>query len=156
MTGRDADFQAIALRRHPVVLTRPLVETLAGLIVGVVVSETLPAHDSALIIGIWIAWSILLLRLIWKMAGWSVESLVITPQQLSLSSGLLSRKTVRTSMAKVTNMSLQESFLGRFLGYGELVLDFTGQDHPPYVIDHVPYSERLYLELCSWVMSSQA
>jgi hypothetical protein len=54
-----------------------------------------------------------------------------------------------TPMTKVTNMSLQESFLGRLLGYGELLLQLEGRDQPPRVIDHVPYSDKLYLELCN-------
>ncbi len=96
------------------------------------------------------AWGVLLVRLIWKTAEWAAGSLLITPQRLSITSGFLSRRTAFMPIAKVANMSLQETFLGRLLGYGELILELEGRDQPLCVIDHVPYSDRLYLELYNW------
>jgi hypothetical protein len=145
MTTRGANHQTIAFRRHPAVLTRPFVATLAGLVLVALVSEAAPAHTSVLTICAWAAWGVLLLRLLWKTAEWSVESLLVTPQGVSQSSGLVSRKTNYTPMAKVANMSLQESLLGRLLGYGDLVLELEGRSQPPRIIDHVPYSDKLYL-----------
>jgi len=134
-------------------LTRPLVETLAGLIAVAAVSDASLGDTSGLIIWVWAAWGLLLLRLIWKIAQWAVEFLIVTPDRLSLSSGLLSRRVAFIPIAKVADMSLQQPFLGRLLGYGELVLELPGQDQETRIIDHVPYSDRLYLELSTWICS---
>jgi uncharacterized membrane protein YdbT with pleckstrin-like domain len=154
MTGWRANDHTISVRKHPIVLTRPFLAILIGLVIIALISEASPAYTSVLMIWIWAAWGVLVLRLAWKTAQWSKESLVVTPEQVFLSSGLLSRRISYTPMAAVANMSLQESFFGRVLGYGELRLELEGQGQPLTVIDHVPYSDKLYLELCTWIFFS--
>jgi uncharacterized membrane protein YdbT with pleckstrin-like domain len=154
MTDQGGSHQAISFRRHPAVLTRPFMTTLGGLIVVAAISEVSSARVPAFTILVWAIWGVLLLRLIWKTAGWWTESLRVTPEGVSLNSGLLSRTMVYTPMTKVTNMNLQESLLGRLLGYGELVLELEGGSQPYRIIDYVPYSDKLYLELCNWIFFS--
>jgi uncharacterized membrane protein YdbT with pleckstrin-like domain len=150
MTSQDVDSRAITIRRHPVVLTRRFAATLGGLIIVAIISQAL-APDTTIVICAWVAWGVLLTRFIWKAVEWLKESLVITPQQVLLSSGIFSRTTTYTPMTRVTNMSLQEPLLGRWLGYGELILELSGQDQSFRVIDHVPYSDRLFFELYGWI-----
>ena len=154
MTDRENN-RTIGLRRHPVVLTQPFVVTLSGLIVAAIISGVPRAQTSILMILVWSAWGILLIRLIWKIVGWREfeNPSSVTPESMTLISGILSRETSVTPMAKVTDISLQESLLGRLLGYGKLILVLEGGDQPSHVIDHVPYSDRLFLELYSWISS---
>jgi uncharacterized membrane protein YdbT with pleckstrin-like domain len=103
---------------------------------------------------IWIAWAVLLVRLIWKAINWAVDYFVITTERLLLTTGLLTRKVAMMPLSKVTDMSFQRSFGGRLLGYGELIVESAGQnqalDHVPYI----PYPEQLYLLVCGMLFPS--
>jgi uncharacterized membrane protein YdbT with pleckstrin-like domain len=146
--------QVATVRQHPAVLLTVGVQTLAGLLVAGVLSATI-AHSTQLFLAIlWIAWAVLLLRLIWKAINWAVDYFVITTERLLLTTGLLTRKVAMMPLSKVTDMSFQRSFGGRLLGYGELIVESAGQnqalDHVPYI----PYPEQLYLLVCGMLFPS--
>jgi hypothetical protein len=58
-------------------------------------------------------------------------------------------------LKKVTDMSFERSALGRLLGYGKFILESAGQDQALTSVDHVPYPEQLYLEICRLIFPSQ-
>lgn len=147
--------QVITVRRHPALLMGPILLTLGGLIAAVVLSDTLLRHQSSLLYLVWIGWGILLVRLIWKTIGWSVEYFVVTSQRMILTSGFLTRKVAMMPLVKVTDMSFQRSFMGRLLGYGEFILESAGQDQALRTVDHIPYPEQLYLEVCNLIFPSK-
>jgi uncharacterized membrane protein YdbT with pleckstrin-like domain len=147
--------QVITVRRHPAVLIGPVLLTLGGLILAVVVSDTVFKHQMSLLYLVWIGWGILLVRLVWKAIAWAVDYFVVTSQRMILTSGVLARKVAMMPLVKVTDMSFQRSFLGRLLGYGEFILESAGQDQALRVIDHIPYPEQLYLEVCNLIFPSK-
>lgn len=142
------EIQVATVRQHPAVLLASGSQALAGLVVAGLLSLTVFRHNHLLLAIVWIAWAVLLLRLIWKAINWAVDYFVITTQRLMLTTGLLTRKVAMMPMSKVTDMSFQRSFGGRLLGYGELIVESAGQnqalDHVPYI----PYPEQLYLLVC--------
>lgn len=147
--------QVITVRKHPAVLIGPITLAVAGLIVAWALSVTLLRHHTNLTIATWIAWGLLLLRLIWKAAAWSVDYFVVTSARMLETSGLLSRKVAMMPLGKVTDMSFQRSFTGRLLGYGTFILESAGQDQALSNIDHIPYPEQLYLEVCGLIFPSK-
>jgi uncharacterized membrane protein YdbT with pleckstrin-like domain len=96
-----------------------------------------------------------LLWLLWKIGEWAVEYFVVTSQRMILTSGLVTRKVAMMPLVKVTDMSFQRSFLGRLLGYGEFILESAGQDQALRTVDHIPYPEQLYLEVCGLIFPSR-
>ena len=58
-------------------------------------------------------------------------------------------------LTKVTDMSFQRSSLGRVPGYGEFILESAGQDQALRVVDHLPYPEQLYLEVCGLIFEDK-
>ena len=54
-------------------------------------------------------------------------------------------------LAKVTDMSFQRSAMGRLLGYGEFIVESAGQNQALRIMDHLPYPEQLYLEVCGLI-----
>jgi hypothetical protein len=68
-----------------------------------------------------------------------------------LATGVVTRKVAMMPLVKVTDMSFQRSTLGRLLGYGEFILESAGQDQALRVVDHLPYPEQLYLEVCGLI-----
>jgi membrane protein YdbS with pleckstrin-like domain len=147
--------QVITVRRHPAVLIAPVGIALAGLIGAVVLNETIFRHEGALMIVVWIAWAFLFVRALYRAATWAVDYFVVTSQRMILTSGLLSRKVAMMPLVKVTDMSFRRSFLGRLLGYGEFILESAGQDQALRTVDHIPYPEQLYLEVCNLIFPSK-
>jgi uncharacterized membrane protein YdbT with pleckstrin-like domain len=133
------------------VLIGPIALTLAGLILAVVVSDTILRHQSQLLGIVWILWGLLVLYLIVKTALWWVDYFVVTSHRMLLVEGLITRKVAMMPLVKVTDMSFQRSFLGRIFGYGDFILESAGQDQALRTVDHIPYPEQLYLEVCGLI-----
>ncbi len=147
--------QVITVRKHPAVLIGPAALALGGLIVAALLTDTLLRGQSTLIYAIWIVWGILFLRLLWKTAEWSVSYFIVTSRRMIETSGLITRKVAMMPMAKVTDMTFRRNFLGRVLGYGTFVLESAGQDQALSNVDHIPYPEQLYLEVCELLFPRQ-
>lgn len=149
------EHQVITVRKHPAVLINPVALVLIGLVVAGLLSGSI-AHGNNLVLDfIWLAWGFLLLRLIWKVANWSVDYFVVTSQRMLYTTGILTRKVAMMPLVKVTDMSFQRSALGRMLGYGEFILESAGQDQALRTVDYIPYPEQLYLEVCGLIFPSK-
>jgi uncharacterized membrane protein YdbT with pleckstrin-like domain len=142
------EVQVATVRQHPAVLLAAGGQALAGLLVAGLLSLTVLKHNHLLLAIVWIAWAVLLLRLIWKAINWAVDYFVITSQRLMLTTGLLTRKVAMMPMSKVTDMSFRRSFGGRLLGYGELIVESAGQNQALDRVPYIPYPEQLYLLVC--------
>lgn len=146
--------QVITVRRHPAVLIGPSILTLGGLLVAAVLSATVLHGNDALIAVVWLAWLVLFVRLIWKAVNWAVDFFVVTSHRILLTSGLLTRKVAMMPLTKVTDMSFQRTFAGRVFGFGEFIVESAGQDQALRNIDHIPYPEQLYLEVCGMLFGT--
>jgi uncharacterized membrane protein YdbT with pleckstrin-like domain len=143
--------QVITVHQHPAVLIRPVFEVLVGLaIAGWLTTVFAKANGTAVLI-IWVLWGILFLRLAVKVFEWSETYFVVTSQRFLLATGLVTRKVNMMPLSKVTDMSFQRSTMGRILGYGEFILESAGQDQALNHVDHLPYPEQLYLEVCGLI-----
>ena len=147
--------QVISVHQHPAVLIRPIFELLVGLAIAGWLSNSFTKGNSTAILIIWLLWSILLVRLIWKVIKWMVTYFVITSQRLLLSKGFPYRKVDMMPLAKVTDMSFNRSPTGQLLGFGEFVVESAGQDQALRHIDHLPYPEQLYLEVCGLIFKDK-
>ena len=146
----------ITVRRHPAILIGPSVAALGGMLIAAVLTATILHGNSTLVFIVWLAWIALFLRMVWKTVNWAVEFFVVTSQRMLLTSGVLTRKVAMMPLAKVTDMSFRRTFAGRLLGYGEFIVESAGQDQALSRIDHIPYPEQLYLEVCGMLFPSNA
>jgi uncharacterized membrane protein YdbT with pleckstrin-like domain len=147
--------QVISVHQHPAVLIRPIFEVLLGLAIAGWLSNSAAHGNGTVILVIWILWGLLLLRLVWKVIDWSLNYFVITSQRLLLSKGFPTRKVNMMPLAKVTDMSFQRSPMGQILGYGEFIVESAGQDQALRNVDHLPYPEQLYLEVCGLIFKDK-
>jgi uncharacterized membrane protein YdbT with pleckstrin-like domain len=143
--------QVISVHQHPAVLIGPIFWVLLGLAVAGWLSNAVAHGNTTFILVIWILWSILLLRLAWKILEWSLTYFVITSQRLLLSQGFLIRRVDMMPLTKVTDMSFNRSAKGQLLGFGEFVVESAGQDQALRHIEYLPYPEQLYLEVCGLI-----
>ena len=111
-------------------------------------SATILRGNSTLTFVVWIAWIFLFLRMVWKTVNWAVDFFVVTSQRMLLTSGVLTRKVAMMPLSKVTDMSFRRSFAGKLFGYGEFIVESAGQNQALQNVDHIPYPEQLYLEVC--------
>jgi membrane protein YdbS with pleckstrin-like domain len=74
------------------------------------------------------------LRAVWK---WERTRVVVTTERLVLLQGTLRRRTVAVRLDRVGPVEVEQTLLGRLLGYGTLVAG-------PLAIDHVPEPRQLY------------
>lgn len=142
--------RVITVRFHPAVLIRPVAETLGGLALAGLIS-TIVRLDSTVLLVIWLAWLILVIRLLFCIYAWLEDYFVVTSQRLLLAEGVF-RKTVNMMpLGKVTDMRFERSATGRILGYGTFIVESAGKDQALHRIDHLPYPEQLYIEVCGLI-----
>jgi uncharacterized membrane protein YdbT with pleckstrin-like domain len=143
--------QVITVHQHPAILIRPIFEVLIGLAIAGWLTVAFAKNNGTAVLIIWILWGLLFLRLVWKVLEWGETYFVVTSQRFLLATGLVTRKVNMMPLAKVTDMSFQRSAMGRLLGYGEFILESAGQDQALTNVDHLPYPEQLYLEVCGLI-----
>jgi uncharacterized membrane protein YdbT with pleckstrin-like domain len=147
--------QVITVHQHPAILIRPIFEVLIGLAIAGWLSNSVAHGNGTVILVIWILWGVVFLRLVVKVFEWGETYFVVTSQRFLLATGILNRKVNMMPLAKVTDMSFQRSAMGRILGYGEFILESAGQDQALNRVDHLPYPEQLYLEVCGLIFKDK-
>jgi uncharacterized membrane protein YdbT with pleckstrin-like domain len=145
------EHQVITVRFHPAVLLRPVAEVLGGLALAGVLSVTIAHGNGVVLLVVWIAWLVLVARLLYKIYAWLEDYFVVTSQRLLLTTGVFTRTINMMPLGKVTDMSFKRSTLGRIFGYGEFVVESAGKDQALSRIDYLPYPEQLYLEVCGLI-----
>ena len=147
--------QVITVHQHPAVLIRPIFEVLVGLAIAGWLTDAAAHGNETVLLVIWVAWALLLLRLAGKVLEWSLNYFVVTSQRMLLAKGVVTRKVNMMPLTKVTDMSFQRSTLGRVLGYGQFILESAGQDQALRIVDYLPYPEQLYLEVCGLIFKDK-
>ncbi|HEV3381705.1 MAG TPA: PH domain-containing protein [Trebonia sp.] len=145
------EHQVITVRFHPAVLIRPVAEMLGGLALAGLLSTTVAHGNGVVMLVIWVAWLVLVARLAYKIYEWLEDYFVVTSQRLLLATGVFVRTVNMMPLGKVTDMSFKRSAMGRVLGYGEFIVESAGQDQALRRVDHLPYPEQLYLEVCGLI-----
>jgi uncharacterized membrane protein YdbT with pleckstrin-like domain len=148
------EVQVATVRQHPAVLIPSSAAALGGLILVGVLTATIVTGLMAGIL--WVAWAVLLLRLIWKILNWAVDYFVVTSQRLLYVTGFLTRKAAMMPLNKVTDMSFQRTFPGRLMGYGEFIVESAGQNQALDRVRFLPYPEQLYLLVCAMLFEEAA
>ena len=143
--------QVITVHQHPAVLIRPVFEVLVGLAIAGWLTTAFAKANGTVLLVIWILWGVVFLRLAVKVFEWNETYFVVTSQRFLLATGLVTRKVNMMPLSKVTDMSFQRTTMGRILGYGEFILESAGQDQALNKVDHLPYPEQLYLEVCGLI-----
>lgn len=121
------------VRRHGVVLALPIaravVLALAG---GVLLTQPWPLPVPGAVLLTLAA--LICLHAVWC---WERAHLVVTTEKLFVVHGTLRRRSSAVRLRTVENLELEQSLVGRLLGYGTLVAG-------PLEIEHVPQPRSVY------------
>lgn len=137
----------VCLRRHLVVLAEPVFSCVAGLALWLWLAvrlQDVPHLPNVLFAG----WLCLLARAVWKWLQWRGDWFIATDKRLLLTYGVVKRQVAMMPLTKVTDMSYNRSLLGRFLGYGELVMESAGQDQALSDVARLPMPDQVYVRIC--------
>jgi len=66
-------------------------------------------------------------RLGWDVLQWWAEEYIVTTRRVIQTEGIINKRTIDSSLEKVNDVVLIQSFFGRILGYGDLKI-VTGSD----------------------------
>ena len=142
--------RVITVRFHPAVLIRPVAETLGGLALAGLIS-TIAKLDGTVLLVVWLAWLVLVIRLLFCIYAYLEDYFVVTSQRLLLAEGVFKKTVNMMPLGKVTDMRFERSATGRLLGFGTFIVESAGQEQALHRIDHLPYPEQLYLEVCGLI-----
>ncbi len=143
--------RVITVRFHPAVLIRPVIEALGGLAVAGLVSTLIPHLNTTVLLVVWLLWLLLLIRLLFKVYAWLEDYFVVTSARLLLATGVVKKTVNMMPLSKVTDMRFERSAAGRLFGFGTFIVESAGQDQALHTIDHLPYPEQLYIEVCGLI-----
>ena len=142
--------RVITVRFHPAILIGPVAVALGGLAVAGLLSTLVHLQSTALLV-IWLLWLILVIRLLFKIYAWLEDYFVVTPARLLLATGVFKKSVNMMPLTKVTDMRFERSAAGRLFGYGTFIVESAGQDQALRNINHLPYPEQLYIEVCGLI-----
>ena len=72
----------------------------------------------------------------WNFVQWEAEQYLVTSRRVMQTEGIINKKTTDSSLEKVNDIILTQSFLGRILGYGDLEI-ITGSDAGINLLNHL-------------------
>jgi uncharacterized membrane protein YdbT with pleckstrin-like domain len=114
-------------RRHGIVLARPLIWALVLASLGGVL-VTLPWPISVLGALAVAFGAVVAVRAVWR---WERTRVVVTPEKVFVVDGTWRRRARAVRFGAVEAVELQQSFPGRLLGYGTIVVGTLALDHIP-------------------------
>jgi membrane protein YdbS with pleckstrin-like domain len=119
MLAEREEQVCLEMRRHGVVLARPLIRS-GGLAVAGIFLLTLPwagaAAAGAVLIAIAATFT---LRAVWQ---WERTRIVVTTEKLYVINGTLHRRTKAVNLRTVDAVEVDQSLIGQLLGYGTVVV----------------------------------
>lgn len=142
----DNEDQTVAVHRHKILIAFPLsvagVVCVAGLILAAAgVGGVLPLA-AGLLAASW-AW--------WRWVNWLSWWFVITGKRIIVARGVFEHEIGLMPLNRLTDMSYRETWIGQRLGWGKIIVESAGQDQALHVINFLPWSHELYMEI-SWLL----
>lgn len=139
----DSERRVIRVRRHWAVLAWDIFETAALLVICVLVSYIAGSWWVLQNI-LWYLALVIVLRFVWKLAEWWVETLVVTDKRFIMTHGLFTTKVLMMPTSQVTDLTYQRTLGGRLFGYGSVIVESAGQIQALNHIDYLPAPEEFY------------
>src|SRR5438874_10727348 len=134
-----AGWERICLdeRRHVVVLAGPLLRASGLAVVGIgCMAVGWPAPIAGVILQTLAA--AIALRAVW---AWERTRVVLTTEKLFVVHGTLRRRAAAVRLVRVGPVEIEQSLIGRLLGYGTIVagdLEITHVTQPTRIVDRLP------------------
>jgi uncharacterized membrane protein YdbT with pleckstrin-like domain len=135
------------IRRHWVVLFKPVGAAILGLIFVIYLGGHLPGDQMRVFeVVIWL-WIALAAWALWQVSEWWREVFLATDRRLMLVHGIVTRQVDIMPMGKVTDMRYDRTVTGKLFGYGVYIIESAGQDQALSTINFIPDSDLHYKQI---------
>ncbi|ASO18564.1 putative membrane protein YdbT with pleckstrin-like domain [Actinoalloteichus hoggarensis] len=139
----ESERRVIRVRRHWASMLWDIFEATA-LLVGLMLISSLMPPGSALIQNIlWYAGLLVVLRFSYYVIEWWVERIVVTDKRFMLTTGVFETNVAMMPVTKVTDLTFRRTLMGRFFGYGTLVIESAGQIQALNKVEYCPNPEEI-------------
>ncbi|RNI25351.1 PH domain-containing protein [Flexivirga caeni] len=143
----DDETLVVAQRQHWMALAKPVGMAVSGLFLALIGGFSAPANYGVLTDLAWKLWFILLAYAAWRFIQWRVDWFLATDKRLLMTYGVLKRRVAMMPLAKVTDMSFNQTLLARPLRYGQFILESAGREQALRQIDYIRDAKETYLAI---------
>ncbi len=91
----------------------------------------------------------------WQILDWRIERFMVTNRRVLLISGILTRNVAIMPLMKVTDLTYQQSPLGRILNYGSFILESAGQQQALSRVDFLPQPAKRYQQVSGLLFGTE-
>jgi uncharacterized membrane protein YdbT with pleckstrin-like domain len=133
MISSDGERVCLDERRHVVVLAGSFVRALGLAVVGIgCMAIGWPASIAGVLLQV--GGAVIALRAVWK---WERTRVILTTEKLFVVHGTFHRRAAAVRLSRLGAVEIEQSLVGRLLGYGTIVAG-------DLEIDYVPEPRRVY------------
>jgi uncharacterized membrane protein YjfL (UPF0719 family) len=147
---RADEESIVTARQHPALLIQPFMIAAGGAAAAAAVS-VIPAAGRPAKILAWALVTFLVFRLFFLAVNYLVRAIGITSTRILLVSGFFTITVTSIDLKDLRYCTFEQTFGGRLLGYGAIVLESGKQSKT--LIDYLPYPHDIYLLVNSGKLS---
>lgn len=151
----DRERIVVAVHQHWMRMLGIVSATVVGFVLVVAITLVTPGTAGKIVVYSWWLWFVLAAYCLLQLALWRFNWFVVTDRRLVLTYGIVSRKIAMMPMAKVTDMSFNQSFVARVLRYGTYVMESAGQEQALRQIDYIPHAAAYYRLICGQIFGEE-
>jgi len=142
----------VATRRHWAVLLEPTARFLPVLAAGLAVLVLAPENRVTSSAGILIVLAALAAYAL-RITEWWMRHFIVSRRRVLLTSGVIVRTVTLLPLARITDLTWQETPLGQLLGYGTFRFESAGQDQALRHLTYLPRAQTRYREVSELLFS---
>lgn len=143
-------------RQHPVVLAKAVLIWLGAVVLSLAMAARAGDRGRAFAEIAGLVFLLATLYLAGCIGEWWFAHFVVTNKRVIKVEGIVNRKIGTIPLGKITDTAYRRTWLGRILGYGDMVLDTPGQDKYLPVLDKLSKPDRVYQTIMSIAMGGGA
>lgn len=145
------------IRRHPVVIVKPILWWLFSLLaVGLISFVLTEGNPIPLVDQVVLVLALAMTAYTgYRILDWWRSYFVITDERVLLLQGIISVKVTAVRLSRVAETSFSRSVMGRILGYGELKLDAAGEQIKLASLGYLPKPEEVYRLVTSLLLGHE-
>jgi uncharacterized membrane protein YdbT with pleckstrin-like domain len=144
----------LRVRGHWAVLVKDVLESVLAMALLVAVDAYLPSSQVIDTLT-WYAGLVVVLRLTILVLDWWIERIVITDKRVMMSTGIITHRVAMMPLRKVTDLTFQQTVIGRTLGYGTMVVESAGQIQGLNRIEYMPQPDEIYEALTEMIFGEK-
>jgi uncharacterized membrane protein YdbT with pleckstrin-like domain len=144
----------LRVRGHWALLVKDFLESALAMALLMAVDAYLPSSQVIDTLT-WYAGLVIVLRLTILVLDWWIERIVITDKRVMMSTGIITHRVAMMPLRKVTDLTFQQTVIGRTLGYGTMVVESAGQIQGLNRIEYMPQPDEIYEALTEMIFGEK-